>query len=124
MEDLKETENLPFDSEPSYSWLLFQEFPDNSIDLDLLRWLVDQLFRIVLVANIVTNANKFATIVRTSEKHNGNTEDLRAWELSEIGRLGLEDELVDTYGDGANKERVEFLVMFGTVVRKMCELEV
>lgn len=96
--------NIPLDSEPSHSWLLFQEFPDDSIDLDLLRWLVDQLFRIVLIADIVTNTDKLATIVRASKKYNGDTKNFGAWELGKVWRLGFEDELVDTYGDGANEE--------------------
>lgn len=96
--------NLPFDSKPSHSRLLLQELPDNSVDLNLFRWLVDQFFRLVLIADIVTNTDEFATIVRASKKYDGNAQNLRARELGEIGGLGFEDKLVDAYRNGANEE--------------------
>ena len=81
---------------------------------DWLHWWIGGHLRVVvLVVNIVTDANELAVIVRAGEKDDGNTDDVGWWDAGGIWSRGLEDELVDADWDWAHEERFELLVVLG-----------
>jgi len=73
-----------------------------------------QLFGVVLIVNIVANADKFSIIVAACKEDDGNTEDFGSRDALQIGWVGLEDEFVHAYRDGAHEERVELLIVLGS----------
>lgn len=83
------------------------------LNLGLRRRIGSQLFRVVLVVNVVTHANEFAAIIAASEQNDSDAEDLRIGDTLVIGGVRFENELVHSDRDGADKQRVEFLILLG-----------
>ena len=71
-----------------------------------------ELFCVVFIVDIVANAYELSSVVGTCEKNDSDAQDFGGWEAGKIGRIGFEDELVDSDWDRADKESVELLVMF------------
>jgi hypothetical protein len=109
--------NIPLDSEASHTRLLGKNIPANAVNNRLSRGIGDQLLRVVLVVDIVSDTNKLAAIVAASEKNDGHTQDLGGRDALQVGGIGLEDELVHSNGNGTDEKRVEFLVIFRTGIR-------
>jgi hypothetical protein len=78
----------------------------------LLGWLVLQLRRVVFVAHIVSDTHKLATIVGTCKQNDGNAQDFGRRKFGNIRGVGLEEKLVDSDRDRADKQVVKFLIVF------------
>lgn len=63
----------PLDRESGYTRLLSQNIALDPLNNWLGRRLGVKLFRVVLVIDIVTNANEFSTIVGTGQEYDRNT---------------------------------------------------
>jgi hypothetical protein len=97
---------VPLDGETSDTGLLGQHVADNSL-VDGLGWRrLRELGAVVLVADVVSNTNKLTSVVGAGQKDDGDAQNLGGEELGDIGRVGLEDELVDSDGNRTDKERV------------------
>jgi hypothetical protein len=83
------------------------------LNLGLRRGIGSQLFRVVLVVNVVAHANEFAAIITASEQNDSDAEDLRVGDTLVIGGVRLENELVHSDRNGTDKQRVEFLILLG-----------
>lgn len=103
--------DLPFDSKASHTRLLSQNIATDVFDLGLRGGLRGQFFRVVLVVHVVAHTNKFTAIVAAGKEDDSDAQDLGGGDPLEIGGVSLEDELVHSDRDGADEERVEFLVM-------------
>ena len=106
---------IPLDGKSGNTGLLGEDVPHNPIGLNLFRRFVVEFLRIVFVAHVIANTNEFTTVIRTSKKNNGNSQDLRRGKLGKSRGFGLKNELVHTDGDGTNKEGVKLLIVLGTV---------
>lgn len=104
-------QDLPFDSKSSDSWLLRQNVASHFLKDWLSWWIGIELFRIVLVVDIVSDSNKLSAIVGTGEEDDGNAEDLSIWDALGVRWVGFEDKLVDSDWDGTDEEGVELLIV-------------
>lgn len=102
---------IPLDSEAGDSGLLCEDVAADLLDDGLGGRLVDQLLVGVLVADVVADADELAAVVGASEQDDGDAKDLGCGDVGGVGRVGLEDELVDADGDGTDEEGVEFLIV-------------
>lgn len=102
---------VPFDSEAGDSGLLGEDVAADLLDDGLGGRLVDQLLVGVLVADVVADADELPAVVGASEQDDGDAKDLGCGDVGGVGRVGLEDELVDADGDGTDEEGVEFLIV-------------
>jgi hypothetical protein len=106
--------NLPLDGESSHSGLLCQHVTLYTLDDGLGRGLSVELLGVILVVDIVTNANEFTSIVGAGQKNDGDTKDFGIRNAGGFGSIGLENEFVYSDGDGTDEEGVEFLVILIT----------
>lgn len=104
---------LPFDCEARDSRLLSQHVPSHSLDDRFGGRLGSQLVGVVLVVDVVSHANKLPPIVAAGQEYDCDAEDFGRRDAFQVRGVGFEDEFVDADGDGADKEGVEFLVVFG-----------
>lgn len=81
------------------------------VDLRLGRRVGVELVRVVFVVDIVANAHKLAAVVRARQQNDRHAQNLGIGDALDIWRVGLENKLVDADGDGADKQRVELLVV-------------
>ena len=102
---------VPLDGEASDTRLLGQDVAADLLDDGLGGRLVDQGLVGVFVVNVVAHAHELAAVVGAGEQDDGDAEDLSCGDVGGVGRVGLEDELVDADGDGADEEGVEFLIV-------------
>ena len=72
-----------------------------------------KLLRIVFIVHIVSDTDEFSTIIAASKENHSHTEDFGSGNALEVWGVGLEDELVDTDGDGSHQKGIEFLVILG-----------
>lgn len=98
----KPGENVPFDSETRDTGLLSKNVATNLLDDGLRRWVGIQLVRLVLVVYIVSDAHKFATVVRASQQDDRDTQHLGIRNSLGIGSISLENEFVDANRNGAD----------------------
>lgn len=102
---------VPLDGEASHTGLLGQNVAANAFDDGLGRRLGVELLQVVLIVDVVTDANKFATIVGAGQENHSDTEDIGVRDARGVGSASLEYELVDAHGDRTNKKIIEFLVV-------------
>jgi hypothetical protein len=108
-------EIIPLDREASHTGLLSEDIAANTLN-DGLGWgLCCQLLGVVLIVDIVANTDELAAVVAAGQEDDGNTQDFGGGDALQVGRIGLEDELVHADGDGADQEGVEFLVILGAI---------
>lgn len=106
---------LPFDSKSRNPWLFCQYISPDLLDDRLRGRIIVHLLIVVFIVDVVANADEFAVIVAAGEEDDGDAEDLGGGDTFEVGRVGFEDEFVDAHGYRPDKERVEFLIVFGSV---------
>jgi len=104
-------QNIPLDGEAGDAGLLGQDVAADVLDEGLGGRVVGELLRVVLVVDVVADADKLAAVVGARQEDHGNTEQLVDGDALSIRGLGLKDELVDADGDGADEQRVELLVV-------------
>lgn len=68
--------SIPFDRKASNAGLLSKDVPANPIIEWLCRWIGIQLLGIVLVVDIVSDADELAAVVGAGEQDDGDAEDL------------------------------------------------
>lgn len=102
---------IPLDGKASDAGLLGENVAADLLDNGLCRGVGAELLDLVLVVDIVADANEFATIVGAGQEDDGNAHDLSIGDALGVGGIGLEDELVDADGDGADQQGVELLVI-------------
>lgn len=110
----KEGNALPLDSEPGHSRLLSKNISADSFNYRLGGRVLRELFRVVFIVHVVSNTDKFSAVIAACEKDHSDTENFRSRDSLQVRSIGLEKELVDANGDGSDKKRVEFLVIFRT----------
>jgi hypothetical protein len=66
----------------------------------------------VLVVDVVANANELAIFVAAAEQNDCDADDLAVGDAGQIRRVGAEEKLVHAHGKRADKDGVEFLVIF------------
>lgn len=103
--------NVPLYRKAGDTWLLSQDVAADLLDDGLRRRVGVQLLGLVLVVDIVADADELAAVVGAGQEDDSDTEDLGVGDALSIGSVGLEDELVDADGDGADEEGVELLVV-------------
>jgi hypothetical protein len=81
------------------------------INEGLRRWIVVQLFGVILVVDIVSNTDKLSSGIRAGQEDDSHTENLRRGQASQVRRVGLEDELVDADRNRPDQDGVQFLVI-------------
>lgn len=104
-------ESIPLNSKPGDTRLLSEHVAAYLLDYRLGRGIVDQILIIILVVHIVAHADELASVVGTSEQYHGHTEELINRNALRVRRVGLKDELIDTHGDGTDKEGVKLLIV-------------
>lgn len=103
--------SIPFDGEARDTRLLGKNIATDLLDDRLGRRVGIQLLRLVLIVDIVSNANELATIVGAGKQDDSDTHDFGIRNPLSVGGIGLEDELVDANRDGADQQGVELLVI-------------
>lgn len=96
------SKDKPFDRESRYSRLLREDVSSNAVNDGLCRRIIVQLFRVVLIVNVVAHAYKLSAIVGASQKNDGDTQDLGRWQVVQIRGIGFENEFVDADGNRSN----------------------
>jgi hypothetical protein len=66
---------LPLDSEPGHSRLLSKNISADSFNNRFGGRVLGELFRVVFVVHVVSNADKFSAIIAASEKNHCDTEN-------------------------------------------------
>lgn len=95
--------NLPLDGESGDAGLISQDIAANLLD-DGLGWGIStQLLGLILVVDIVANAHEFATIIRAGQQDDCDAHDLGVRDALGIWSIGLEDEFVNSNGNGADQ---------------------
>lgn len=108
-------ENIPLDGEASHTGLFSEDIAANTLN-DGLGWgLCRQLLGVVLIVDIVANTDELTAVVAAGQEDDSDTEDFGGGDALQVGRIGLEDELVHADGDWANKEGVEFLIVLRAI---------
>jgi hypothetical protein len=110
-------DHIPFDGKPSNSGLLMQDVADDSLEHGLVGGLVVHLGGVILVVHVVADTDEFTAVVGSSEEKNSDAQDFGAGKLGRIRGIGLEEELVDTDGDGTNEQVTELLVVIRAAAR-------
>ena len=100
------TNIVPFDSKPRNARLLSQDVATNFLNHRLAGWLCRQLLIHVLVVHVVSNTYELASIVAAGKQNDRDTNDLAVRDSACVGRVGLEDELVDAGWDWPHEEAV------------------
>ena len=103
--------NIPLDGEPRHAGLASKDIAADLLDDGLGGRGVDQLVALVLVVDIVAHAHKLAAVVRAGEQDHRHAEQLVDGDALGVGRVRLEDKLVDAHGDRPDQQRVELLVV-------------
>ena len=70
----------------------------------------------VFVIDIVADTDELAVFVTAAEEDDGDADDFAIRDAGEVGRIGLEGELVGADGDGADEDGIELLVVFVAVM--------
>lgn len=96
----------PFDSETCHTWLLGEDVSLHSLNDRLRRGFSVELLRVVLVVDVVSDANKLATIVGTGQEDDRHAKNIGVGDAGGVGRLSFKDELVNSDWDGADKKGV------------------
>lgn len=103
--------NLPLDGKSGDAGLISQDVAANLLD-DGLSWRIStQLLGLILVVDIVANAHELATIVGAGQQDDGDAHNLGVRDALSIWSIGLEDELVNSNGNGADQQSIELLVI-------------
>jgi hypothetical protein len=97
---------LPLDRESGHSGLLSQDVALDALNDGFGRGLSVELLGIVFVVDIVSHSHELSTIVGACQKDDSNTKDVSVRDARDVWCAGLENELVDTDWDRADKERV------------------
>jgi hypothetical protein len=95
--------NLPLDGEPRYSRLLSKNVATDTLDDRLCRRLLVEFLCVVFIVDVVADSHEFSAVVGAGEEDDCDTKDLGRWKTCQIGRVGLEYELVDANGNGTNE---------------------
>ena len=103
--------DLPLNGESSHSGLLGQDVSLHTLNDRLGGGLSVQLFGVIFVVDIVTDANEFTSIVGAGQKNDSDTEDFSVGNARGIRSVSLKDKFVDADRDRADEKRVEFLVV-------------
>lgn len=104
-------ENIPLDGKAGDAGLVGQHVATDLLNDGLGRGVGGQLLGLVLVVDVVAHAHELATIVGAGQQDDGDTHNLGVGNALDVGGVGLEDELVDADGDGADEQSVELLVI-------------
>lgn len=96
-------EDLPLNGKTGHTGLLSQNIAADTVNRRLGRWVGDQLLGVVLVVDIVTDTHKLTAIIAASEENDSDTKNLRGRNALQVGRIGLEDELVGSDRDGTDQ---------------------
>lgn len=115
---------VPLDGEARHAGLLSEDVSANALDDGLGRWLGVELGGVIFVVDVVADANKLAVVVGAGQKDDGDTEDVAIGDDLGVWRVGLEEELVDADGDGADEEGVELLIVLVAAGRGMVSIRV
>jgi hypothetical protein len=105
------TIHLPLDGESSHAGLLGQHITLHTLDDRLGRRFGVELFRVILIVDVITNADKFSSVVGTSQENDSDTKNFGIGDAGGVGSIGLENEFVYSDGDRADEEGVEFLII-------------
>jgi hypothetical protein len=93
---------IPLDREASHTGLLSKDIAADTLN-DGLSWgLHRQLLGVVLIVDIVTNTDELTAVVAAGQEDDSNAQYLRGRDALQIGRIGLENELVDADRDRAD----------------------
>lgn len=104
--------HVPFDGEARDTRLLSQDLPLHLLDDRLRRWLECERLVNVLIVDVVSNTHKLSVVVAAAEEDDCDTDNLAVRDAREVWGVGAEEELVDAYGQWANKDGIELLVIF------------
>jgi hypothetical protein len=105
-------DDVPFDGEACDTRLLCKNLPLHLLDDRLRRWLECERLVNILIVDVVSNTHKLSVIVAAAEQDDRDTDDLAVRDAREVWGVGAEEELVDAYGQWANKDGIELLVIF------------
>jgi hypothetical protein len=108
--------NIPLDGKARDSWLLCKNLPLHLLDDGLGRRVECQRLVCVLVVHIVSDTHELALIIAAAEQNDCDTDDLAVGNARQVGRVGLELELVDANRERTDEDRVEFLVVLVSAV--------
>lgn len=103
--------NSPLDGEAGHAGLLGQHVALDTLDDGLGGGLVGELLRVVLIVHVVAHADKLATVVGAGQEDDGDAQDVGVGDAADVGVASLEDELVLAYGDRADEDGVQFLII-------------
>lgn len=103
--------NLPLDGKSGDTGLISQDVAANLLDDGLSGRISTQLLGLILVVDIVANAHELATIVGAGQQDDGDAHDFGVRDALSIWSIGLEDELVNSNGNGADQQSIELLVI-------------
>ena len=107
--------NSPLDGKARNAGLLGQDVALNMLD-ERLGWRVlVHVGVVVLVVDVVADANELAAVVGARQKDHGDAQDVGIRNARGLGGLGLKDELVHADGNGAYEKGVELLVVLVAV---------
>ena len=104
-------ESIPFDSKSCHTRLLCKHVPPHAVDVWFGWGLSVELFRVVLIVDVVANSDELSAVVAACEEDDCDAEDLGCRDASEVRRICFEYKLVHADGDGPNEEGIELLVM-------------
>jgi hypothetical protein len=110
---MQRKKDVPLDRKSSNSRLFSQKVSHNSLhNRDLWR-LVVEFWRVIFVVDIVSNTDKLAAIVGTSQEQDGHAEKLRGGNAVGLGGIGFENELVDADRDRTDKKGIKNNIVLG-----------
>ena len=109
-------DDVPFDGEACDTRLLCKNLPLHLLDDGLGRRVECQRLVCVLVVHIVSDTHELALIIAAAEQNDCDTDDLAVGNARQVGRVGLELELVDANRERTDEDRVEFLIALVSAV--------
>ena len=98
----KKLRSVPFDGKASHSGLISQYIPPHTSNVRLGGWVCVELLGVILVVDVVPNANEFTVVIATREEDHSDPKDFGRGNAVQIRRIGLEDEFVCASRYGSN----------------------
>ena len=95
---------IPFDGKACHTRLLSKHIAPDTLDVGFAWRLSIELLRVIFIIDVVSDTDEFSVVVTAREEDHSDTQDLRVGDALQVRRVGFEDELVDTYWDGADEK--------------------
>lgn len=102
---------IPLDGKASHTGLLSKDVAADLLDNGLGGRVGIELFSLIFVVDVVSDAHKLSAVVGASQEDDGHAHDLGVGNALGVRGVRLKNELVDTDGNGSHQQGVQLLVI-------------